>query len=95
MLREPVCLCSVTSVHQVFNSQGMEFLVIAQQLDDIPTQAIDIDPSTTRPFWARLAEKVLQSIVVQFILLDPVFRKIYCRNLRLPLISGHRGLSCR
>lgn len=91
MLREPVRLCSVTSMHQVFNGQGMEFLVIAQQLDDIPTQAIDIDPSTTRPLWARLAEKVLQSIVVQFILLDTVFRKVYCRDLRLTLISGYRG----
>lgn len=49
MTNSPVCFGSVPRVHQIFNGQLVQILVLSQGRNDIPAQTVDIDPATFGP----------------------------------------------
>lgn len=59
LVRVPVDLGPTLGAHQVLNGQAMQLLVVAQRADDIPAQAIDIDPATRDPVLLGHAQELL------------------------------------
>ena len=58
--------------------------------DDVPAQAVAVDPAHLDPVLARLREEVLEPVVPQLVLLDLVGRKLDNRDLALGLqLRGH------
>lgn len=63
--------------------------MISQELNDIPTQSVDVDPSTACPFRPRFVEEVLQRLVVQFSLFDLIFTEVHRCYLGLLQVSSY------
>jgi len=72
MLRVPISFRPVPRVHQVLKGQAVQLSLTTKQPDNVPAEAIDIDPAAIDPVLPWLREKLPQGIVVQLILLDPI-----------------------
>jgi len=72
MLRVPVGLRPVPRVHQVLKGEAVQLSFTTEQPDNVPTEAIDIDPAASDPVLPWLGKELPQRIVVQLILLDPI-----------------------
>jgi hypothetical protein len=66
LIRVPIDLCALRPAgHQVFNGETVQLLVIAQRSNDVPAQAVDVDPATGDPvvFWP--GEELVQTVIVE------------------------------
>jgi hypothetical protein len=81
MIRVPIDLGPVMRMHQILNRQSMQILVSAQDANDIPTQPIDINPSTLNPWLPFPRQKLFKRIIIQHIMPHILLRKIYNGNL--------------
>ena len=70
LIRVPVSLGATLSVHQILNCQPVKFLMVSQYSDDVPTQAIDIDPTTRDPGFLWLIQKFFQIPIIQIGAID-------------------------
>lgn len=77
LIRVPICLGAASSVHQIFNCQSVQLFVVSQDPNDIPTEAIHIDPTTLCPRLLWLREEIFQIMIVQICFPDFLVREVY------------------
>jgi hypothetical protein len=68
----------------------VQAFVVSQRPDDVPTQAIDIDPATLHPLLFRLAQKLIQIIIVKRMVFHPVVGEVnhgYFASLMQTIVS--------
>lgn len=68
----------------------MEVFVLCQRLSNVPTQPIDIDPSTFHPVLLGFFKELDEGCIVQLIQFDLCLAIIHNRYLAFLLEYGHR-----
>jgi hypothetical protein len=76
LVRVPVDLGAAPVAHQILDCQAVELLVVPQHADDVPAQAVDIDPAAGHPVLLRQAQEGLEGVVVQLVALDPLVGEV-------------------
>ena len=76
MIRIPVHLGAIFGVHDVLDREPVQILVLAQGLDDVPRQAVDIDPPALDPVRLGLLDELDQLIICELMNLQITLGKI-------------------
>ena len=54
----------------------MQVLVVSQRPNNVPAQAVDIDPATCHPVFLGVGEELVQRVVVELMALDSLVGKV-------------------
>lgn len=72
----PFGLCSIPCIHDIFDCQLVKALVLTENLDDIPTEAVDINPTANGPFGLGNVQEPAQCIIVEVLYRQIVLTEI-------------------
>lgn len=89
----PIRLGPAPGIHQVFDGEAVELLVLAEGPDDVPAEAVDVDPATLNPVGLGRLEEFNQTLIVQLLDVEIVDREIDDGDLAFRLGLRHGRVS--
>ena len=81
LVRVPIDLGAALGAQQVLNGKAMQLLAIAEGANDVPAQAIDIDPAARGPVLLGFLQKGVERVIVELVRLYAVVGKVYDGDL--------------
>ena len=85
----PVGLGAAAGVHEVLDGEAVQLLVLAEGLDDVPAEAVDVDPPALHPAGLRHLEELDEAVVVELLDVELVRGEVDDGDLALGVGLDH------